>query len=284
MIYTLEAWRILHTQVPGLFKEGTMICRGELRPGQTIQVGVLRKEVRLTVGFEVFGKGMFSFYDQMVPNMSPRSEVHAHYARIDQRIPPYACCVREEVRPYCDQTRTRFHLKKDEETPDPTGNEGDAAGGDNGRGQTLPPIIYPTAPIDINEEKIAGGLRTMPGPDSCETDSLEDEPGSDDHNMVQIAQAIHKNQPVTVSVRGKFQGNQDKDWEDLFEKILDGLPPTDLMEVSRRAMVEIQGLSVQYVTEGTPGALLWLSVTLNGNIWTSRWLKKGKEFSYTLGL
>jgi hypothetical protein len=167
---------------------------------------------------------MISFYDQMIPNMTPRTEIHARFARIDQRIPPYACDVVEEVRPYYDQTRITYHLGKDVEVPDTTGNDGGAAGGDNCRCQVLPPIIYPTDPIDVSEGKISGGLRKMPGPDSCATDSAEDIPGSDDHKLIQIVQTIYKNQPVTISIRGKFQGNQDKEWGFYSRGIIRGCP------------------------------------------------------------
>jgi hypothetical protein len=57
-------------------------------------------------------------YDQMIPSMSPRSEVHAHFAKIDPRIPPYACYEHEEVRPYHDETCLKYHLRKDIPIPD----------------------------------------------------------------------------------------------------------------------------------------------------------------------
>jgi hypothetical protein len=132
-------------------------------------VEVKRQEVKLTVRFEVFERGSISYYDQMIPNMAPRSEIHGHYAKIDQRIPPYACHEHEEVRPYYEQTCLTYHLRKDIPIPDFSHKDGGGAGGDNGRGQVLLPIIYPTAPTDVSEGKVSGGKKGMPGPDSCAT-------------------------------------------------------------------------------------------------------------------
>lgn len=143
MIDVQEAWRILHTQVSGLFEEGVINYRGKLRPGQVIQVEVLRKEVKLTVSFEVIGKETISFYDQIVSNMSPRNEIHAHFAKIDQRIPRFACYEPEELRPYVDQTCLKYRLRQDIPIPDTTWNEGGAAGGDTAEVRCYHPSSIP---------------------------------------------------------------------------------------------------------------------------------------------
>jgi hypothetical protein len=86
-----EAWGILHTQVPRLFENGVIACRGKLRPGQTIQVDVQREEVEVAVRFELAQKGHITFTHERISNMSPRSEAPARFMRNDPRIPPYAC-------------------------------------------------------------------------------------------------------------------------------------------------------------------------------------------------
>jgi hypothetical protein len=81
--------------------------------------------------------------------MSPCSEIHAIFAKADTRIPPLACYEHEETRPYHNETVITYRLRKDIEIPDTANSEGGAAGGDIGRGKILPPIIYPTSPIDV---------------------------------------------------------------------------------------------------------------------------------------
>jgi hypothetical protein len=185
--------------------------------------------------------------------MSPRSEVHAYFAKADTRIPPYACYEHEDTRPYYEETLLTFHLKKDIEIPDTSGNEGGTTGGDNGLGRVLPPIIYPTAPIDVSDGRIACGRKSMPGPDSCATDSSEDGEGEDTRKLTQIAQAIHKGQPVTIAIRGQFQGLQQSDSEVLFQRDHKGTAPADILEPFRLAIQEILALSTHYQTEGMPG-------------------------------
>jgi hypothetical protein len=68
---------------------------------------------------------------------------------------------------------------------------------------------------------------------------LEDEEGSEEHKLIQIAQAIHKNQPVTITIQGKFQGNQDREWEVQSQRGYAGLPPTDVMSIFEAALFEI---------------------------------------------
>jgi hypothetical protein len=81
----------------------------------------------------------------------------------------------------------------------------------------------------------------MPGPDSCPTDSSEDEERETWHKLVQIAQAIHKGQRVTISIQGQLQGHQDRMWEVLFQKNHSGPVPSSTMEVFQAALLEIMG-------------------------------------------
>jgi hypothetical protein len=120
--------------------------------------------VEVTVRFEVKDHRSISFTQERISNMAPRREIHAHFAREDTRIPPYACYEHEDDRSYYNDTILTYHLRKDIEIRDTSGNEGGADGGPNSRGRTLPPIIYPKASIDTTVGKVAGALKSMPGP------------------------------------------------------------------------------------------------------------------------
>jgi hypothetical protein len=234
-----EAWQRLHKQVPRLFEERVIGYRGKLRPGHTIRVDVQRKEVQVTVRFETKDHGSISFIHEKISNMSQRSETHAYFAREDGRIPPYACYEYEDTRPYYNDTILTYHLRKDVEIPDTPGDGSGVAGGPNSRGWNLPPIIYPTAPIDISEGKVSGGKKGMPGPDSCATDSSQDEEGGDTHKLCQIAQAIHRGQPVTVTIRCQFRGYQQKGSVVLFLRDHKGAAPAKIMDLLETALQEI---------------------------------------------
>jgi hypothetical protein len=216
MIDAVEARQILRTQVPGLYEDGVIACRGKLRPGQMIQVEVQRCDIQASIRFEIRDHGYITFTGERISNMSPRSEIHAQFARADDRMPPYVCYLHEDVPPYHDRSMLSFHLRKDVEIPDTAGNGNGAAGRDNGRGKVLPPVIYPTASIDVSEGKLANGKKG-PVEDSFPTDSSEDEEGQDVHKLTQIAQAIHQNQPVTIAIQGQFQGMEERDSEVLFQ-------------------------------------------------------------------
>jgi hypothetical protein len=265
-----EAWRSLHTMVPGLYERSILNYRGNLQPGQTIQAGAAREEVTVGIRFEVANKGWIRFSQQRTQNMSPRSEIHARYIKADTRIPPLACYVREETRPYHEEDLIAFGLRQDVVIPDLSGNEGGAAGGDNGRGLVLPAIEYPAPVIDVSKGKVQGGRTSAiegvePGPDSddsCATDSGEDEEGTDAHKLVQIAQAIHKAQPVTVANRGQFKGFQGEQVEIVFQRDHVDPAPDDLRELWREGMSGIVGLSNYYLADELSNALLWSQVDI----------------------
>jgi hypothetical protein len=259
-----EAWVSLHHIVPGLYDRALLNYLGKLQPGQTVQAEMARENVTLAVRFEVANKGRITFTDQTIPNMAPRSDIHAHHAQADDRIPRLAYYVEEETRPDLSETIIVFHTRKDVEIPDQSGNGNGAVGGDNGRGLVLPPIIYPPAPIDVSDGKVSGGKRgPVDGelePDSSDsgvTDGGEDEEGPDDHKLAQIAQAIHRGQPVIIAIRGQWKGYDDQQVEILFQRDHQGLPPADIYEPWVTAMGEIVSLSTFYCSDGIPNALLW---------------------------
>jgi hypothetical protein len=93
--------------------------------------------------------------------------------------------------------------------------------------------------------------------DSWVTDSGEDLEDSDDHKLVQFAQAIHKGQPVIIAVRGQFKGYQDQEIEVLFQRDHQGAPPSDILEPWVTAMQGIVALSTVYCSEGLPNSCFW---------------------------
>jgi hypothetical protein len=77
--------------------------------------------------------------------------------------------------------------------------------------------VSPKAPINItspSDPKVQGSLKGTPGTvstsseDSCPIDGEQDEPG-EDHRLIQIAQALYRQEKVTVVIKGHFQGYQD---------------------------------------------------------------------------
>jgi hypothetical protein len=107
-----EAWSISHTQVPQLFADRVIAYRGNLRPGQTIRVDVLRVGIQATLRFEIPNHGSISFIREKFSNMAPRSEINAHFAREDTRIPPYACYEHEDTRPYLQRHHSNVSSEK----------------------------------------------------------------------------------------------------------------------------------------------------------------------------
>jgi hypothetical protein len=47
-----EAWQLLHNDHPRLFQEANLNYRGKLKPGQTIQAEIIRREIEAAVQFE----------------------------------------------------------------------------------------------------------------------------------------------------------------------------------------------------------------------------------------
>jgi hypothetical protein len=76
----------------------------------------VREQVDVTVSFEVFRKGTISFMYERIQNMVSWQELHQHHAETDKRIPPYACYIPEEDRPYYPNTILEFGLNDSVET------------------------------------------------------------------------------------------------------------------------------------------------------------------------
>jgi hypothetical protein len=96
--------------------------------------------------------------------MTPRPDLHAHFARLDARIPPHARYVDVDDRPHHTETTIYFRLQKGIDIEDTAANGTGASGGDNGHGFILPPVIYGKPPIDISKGKIFGAMTGILAP------------------------------------------------------------------------------------------------------------------------
>jgi hypothetical protein len=222
---------------------------------------VFREEIVPTVRFEVKGHEFIVYHDAQIPNMASRPDIHAFYAQHDPRILPFSCYEDAENRPYEPAVPMGFNLIKDLDVEDPTADGPGAAGGDNAHGIVLPGIIPHPAPptIDLSKGKVQGG-KTGPveGSESEneETDSSEDQPGSEDHRLTQIAQAIRNRDSVTVCLRGCFRGYEAADSEVRFQRDHTGAPPASLRRIFQNAFDEIGTSATFYGSSGIPGSLL----------------------------
>jgi hypothetical protein len=64
------------------------------------------------VNFEVKGNGWIMYPNSHIVNMLTRQEIHAHYASIDPRIPPYAQYEEIDNRPYFPVYPINFYLQQ----------------------------------------------------------------------------------------------------------------------------------------------------------------------------
>lgn len=65
IVTAMEAWGLLHNEVPRLFEEATLDFRGKLRPGLTIKAEIVWKQPRVGVEFEVIRKGKIRFIHEL---------------------------------------------------------------------------------------------------------------------------------------------------------------------------------------------------------------------------
>jgi hypothetical protein len=114
-------------------------------------------------------------------------------------------------------------------------------------------------------------------------DNLEDEEGSDVHKLIQIAQAIHKNQLVTISIQGRFRGNQGRELEVLLQKDDTGPAPENFIEVFQETLLEILELPRHYGTERMRGAYLWTPSDITRDELAVSLAKEGKGVELTFG-
>jgi hypothetical protein len=190
--------------------------------------------------------------------MALRKDIHAFFANMDPRILPYAYYQSEDdQRPLFPATAIVYRLAKGLDVDDSADNGPGRLGGDNGNGVKLPPVAYGVSLplIDLSVGKLQGA---SPAPvdsdeDSCPTDSSGDQPGSDAHKLTQIAQAIHKQEPVTFCLKGHFRGDKNEEAVYHFQRDHVGRPPATLQELFHSAFDEIKVLAVTFLSSGIQG-------------------------------
>jgi hypothetical protein len=264
-----EAWLMLHSDIPRLFEHATFNYRGNLQPGLTITAEVMREEIETSVNFEVKDNGSIMFPNSHIGNMFTRSEIHEHYSGIDPRIPPLSQYEETDDRPYIQHKPVNFYLNQGIPIDNRSDEGPGRLGGDNGTYIDLPGISYGKPSIDTTDPsnpKVQGALKGTPGDqgdseDSCPTDSSSDTIG-EEHRLTQIAQAIHRHEPVMVHIRGHFKGDKDEEAICEFRRPHVGPPPTSLKDLFKAAFREIADLAVFMQSTGIPGALYWTIVPL----------------------
>jgi hypothetical protein len=147
-------------------------------------------------------------------------------------------------------------------------NEGPGrAGGDNGHGFILPPIIFGKPPIDTSDPnfpKITCGKKGQlddqgeSDSDSFPTDSEEDTAESGyAHTLNRITQAKHNSEPITAILVGEFQGYQDRVALCEFRLDCEGEAPQTLREFFETNWQKLRGISQFLGGEEVPGSLNW---------------------------
>jgi hypothetical protein len=172
-----------------------------------------------------------------------------------------------------------FKLKDAHNVPDTTQEFGGVAGGQTPRGEILPPIVFPKAPINITspkDPKVQGSatgqlVTSVTGSDSS-SDSWEEEDiadvdlGEDErtqrmviadtHKLRKLRQAVVKGLGITIEIRGgyMFEG---REHEVVFSKEVKVYePPSHLIVPYQLAFKQIEQIGLMY-QGGLPASCVW---------------------------
>jgi hypothetical protein len=225
--------------------------------------------VEVSVSFEVIRGGSITFIHEVFLNMVTWHEIWEHYSEFDKRICPWECYVDEELRPYYPETMLTFKLKDAHNVPDTTHEFGGVAGGKTPRGEILPPIVFPKAPINTTspaDPKVSGSATGQLGAsvtgsgsssdsweeeDIADVDLSEEERSqrmavADGHKLHKLQQAVVKGLGITIEIRGGY-AFQDVLHEVVFSKeIKVSEPPSHLLEPYQLAYKEIEQIGMIY--------------------------------------
>jgi hypothetical protein len=106
-----DAWAQLRIDHPEVFAEAVFNHRGKVHPGLTMEAGILRKAVIVTVTFQILNKRVITYPSQQIWNIWSQEEVLDHFFTHDKRILPIECYETKEARQYQDHTRIDYILK-----------------------------------------------------------------------------------------------------------------------------------------------------------------------------
>jgi hypothetical protein len=78
------------------------------------------------------------------------------------------------------------------------------------------------------------------------------------HKLKQISHVARLKQPITVKIRGQFDGEKELKHEVLIQKEFWGIePPSHLLDLLQFAFKSLEILSQLYGTKGIPGSCMW---------------------------
>jgi hypothetical protein len=206
---------------------------GKVNPGLVIEAEIKRKKVIETVSFQVIDRREIRYEHREIWNVWTPEEVWEHFFTNDSRISPFECYDVSDQRPWHPHMLVSFILRNSD-VVDTTENQGGSAGGGNGNGRTCPPVGRGPKGREQGKALIALSSRTGPIDEdrvSSETDSEEDEEGSDFHELSQIRHAIdHLKQQVTVILKARYEWQNE--WEEVTyqRNMLERIAREDMME------------------------------------------------------
>jgi hypothetical protein len=123
-----EAWKLLRHDNPGVYQEAIFNYRGLLAPGITIQAQIIRRNVEVTVMFEVLEKRPIRYEHMTLPNMWSMEDVQTEFLAHDTGLLPFECYQEKESGPYQEHTLIEFIRKESLEAPDTLGSDGGVDG------------------------------------------------------------------------------------------------------------------------------------------------------------
>jgi hypothetical protein len=270
--------------IPSLFEFATFNYVGFLKPDQVITAESRRgAEIPFTVRFEVKDNGFINYEGFKFSNMQPRPEIHEYFCMIDPRIPPCNEYIDVDDRPYQEHGTITFNLQSGIEITDLSSNSPAAAGGNNGSGIFLPPIIYPApiAPvIDLSAGTKVQGANTGAVTHALD-ESDSESTGSSDDLLLQMAQFLRRRDEVIVILVGHFKGYQDMESIVHFRQNYAGQVPNSTQELFQFAFEKIASLSNAHGSSGIPRSLYWTTVTFTPTVLDITLSRSGKGLQVT---
>jgi hypothetical protein len=273
LITVQAAWNLLEHDISNLVENPVLDFIGFLKPGLTVNAGIQREDVRVSVSFEVIRDGCITFSHEIIPNIATWREIYGHFSSFDQRICPWENYIDEELRPYYPESPLRFRLNTSMEIPDTTREFSGVSGGLTPQGYVLPPIIFPNPAINTTsaaDPKLAG---SEPGPvgsdsssDSWEEEDIPDEAPeaqklqmmdiSDAHKLQKMKQAIVKGLAITIEIRAAYVFDNQAHEAIFSREFKVSQPPAHVLEPYQLAYKQIEQIGMSY-HGGLPASCIW---------------------------
>jgi hypothetical protein len=108
---------------------------------------------------------------------------------------------------------------------------------------------------------------------------MEDE---DTHKFKQISHAARLKQPITVRIRGQFNGEGDSKHEVFIQKEFCGIePPSHILDLLQFAFKTLEILSQIYGTREIPGSCLWTQLDVPRSLMEISVVRRGRRILVT---